>query len=129
MTNLLMFTLHGSVPRRGVRGVSPEPFGMRVRRGVPFDHEAPVKLRAGMVLKDGTTIRLEFSDEWPEDCFLVYLDPPGKEPEPLTAERQATASQTEMPYEANALLARVVNDPVAQHLDPAIRGLWLWPRL
>jgi hypothetical protein len=97
--------------------------------GHSFDHNSPVMLRAGIVLKDGTTIRLEFSEEWPEDCVLVYVDPPGKSPQPLGS-GQPAVPQGETPYEAKApALAITVFNTVGQHLHPDILGPWLWPRL
>ena len=96
--------------------------------GHSFDHDAPTMLRAGIVLKDGTTIRLEFSEEWPGDCVLVYVDPPGKKPEPLEAGRPAV-SQEDTPYEAKAPgLAVTVFNIAGQHMNPGISGPWLWPR-
>jgi hypothetical protein len=97
--------------------------------GHSFDHGAPTMLRAGIALKDGTTVRLEFSKEWPEDCLLVYVDPPGRKPEPLET-RQLAVSQEDTPYEAKAPgLAVLVFNIAGQHINPEILGPWLWPRL
>lgn len=98
--------------------------------GHSFNHEGSVRLRAGFVLQDGTTIRLEFSDQFPRDCLLVYLDPPGAKTEPLYAGQPGTAPLGKTQYEVKSPgLAALVYNLAGQHIDPEIVGPWLWPTL
>jgi hypothetical protein len=43
-----------------------------------FDHSAAVTIRAWLLLKDGSSVRLDFSPEFPDGCFLVTVLPVGR---------------------------------------------------